>query len=57
MNGLDLLILLPCGNFLGALDSFLRLHGHLVKSQHRSLNIELRVQKGAGLNQPLILAG
>src|SRR5579859_334209 len=46
VHRLNLLILVPGGYFLGALDGLLRLHGHLFKSQHGTLNFYCVGKKG-----------
>src|SRR5215472_4618366 len=45
MNRLNLLVLVPGGNFLGALHRFLRLHSHFFESQHTALKKYQKTKK------------
>ncbi len=49
VNRLNLLVFMAPGNFLGALQRFLCLHRHLVKSQHDSTSTPTS-NKGAGFS-------
>src|SRR5258708_13511236 len=49
VNRLNLLVFMAPGNFLGALQRFLCLHRHLVKSQHESTSTPTS-NKGAGFS-------
>src|SRR5207245_11689299 len=59
VHRLYLLILVLRSHFLGALDGFLRLHGHFFKSQHRTpqnLNSDVSfAERGWRVGQPLFL--